>query len=164
MLLTIQIVNYNSRENLEKCLDSIQKGISKGYNPQIIVVNNESGIMDGGFGNLGDVEVVEAGKNLGFSRAHNLGAKKARGKYILFLNPDTAIFPEAIEKLIDLVGGIDVNVEESFTDEKFPLVGRENDQCAGVDPEFKCRYETILDRIQTAPELESCGRVGRGGS
>ena len=131
MLLTIQIVNYNSRENLEKCLDSIQKGISKGYNPQIIVVNNESGIMDGGFGNLGDVEEVEAGKNLGFSRAHNLGAKKARGKYILFLNPDTAIFPEAIEKLIDLVEA----------DEKIGIAGPLLVGASGAPEEEHCGFQ-----------------------
>lgn len=101
MLLTIQIVNYNSRENLAKCLGSIREGISKESNFQIIVVNNESEAMGGIFGNLENVEVIEAGKNLGFSRAHNLGAKQARGKYILFLNPDTEVLPKALQKLVE---------------------------------------------------------------
>lgn len=49
----------------------------------------------------------------------------------------------AFEKLINLLGGIDVNVENSFTDEKFPLPGKENENCAQDDKEFKCRYTTV---------------------
>ncbi len=45
-------------------------------------------------------------------------------------------------KVIDILGGIDVNVENSFTDEKYPIPGRENDLCEG-DKELKCRYETV---------------------
>lgn len=44
-----------------------------------------------------------------------------------------------LKKLIDLVGGVQVNVENSFDDDKFPIEGKENDACGG-DPEFKCRY------------------------
>ncbi|OGM28347.1 hypothetical protein A2962_00690 [Candidatus Woesebacteria bacterium RIFCSPLOWO2_01_FULL_39_61] len=46
------------------------------------------------------------------------------------------------KQIIDIIGGIDVNVENSFTDNKYPITGRENDTCDG-DREFKCRYETI---------------------
>jgi len=45
-------------------------------------------------------------------------------------------------KVVDLVGGIDVNVSQSFTDALYPIAGKENDACAG-DSEFKCRYETV---------------------
>jgi polyisoprenyl-teichoic acid--peptidoglycan teichoic acid transferase len=45
-------------------------------------------------------------------------------------------------KAIDVIGGIDVMVENSFTDEKYPIYGKENDLCDG-DKEYKCRYETI---------------------
>ena len=46
------------------------------------------------------------------------------------------------ENLIDVLGGIDVEVETAFTDTEFPIAGRENDECDG-DPKFLCRYETI---------------------
>lgn len=46
------------------------------------------------------------------------------------------------KQIIDVIGGIDVNVVNSFTDNKYPIAGRENDTCNG-DREFKCRYETI---------------------
>lgn len=46
------------------------------------------------------------------------------------------------KKLIDLVGGVDVSVENSFTDKEYPIEGRENDFCAG-DSTFACRFETL---------------------
>lgn len=46
------------------------------------------------------------------------------------------------KEIIDDLGGLDVNVERSFIDNKFPVAGKEKDTCNG-DPEFKCRYETI---------------------
>ncbi len=49
---------------------------------------------------------------------------------------------KAFAQVVDLVGGIDVNVENSFADDKYPIAGKENDNCNG-DPELKCRYEQI---------------------
>lgn len=45
-------------------------------------------------------------------------------------------------ELIDMVGGVDITVERSFTDHEYPIAGREDDLCGG-DPNFGCRYETI---------------------
>ena len=45
-------------------------------------------------------------------------------------------------KAIDLVGGVEVEVERTFTDEKYPIPGKEKDDCQG-DKEYHCRYETI---------------------
>ncbi len=53
-----------------------------------------------------------------------------------------AINFDQFEELIDYLGGIEVNIENSFTDKEFPITGRENDLCNG-DQEFKCRYKTI---------------------
>ena len=44
--------------------------------------------------------------------------------------------------VIDELGGIQVNVENSFTDYYYPIAGRENDTCNG-DIQFMCRYETL---------------------
>jgi LCP family protein required for cell wall assembly len=43
---------------------------------------------------------------------------------------------------IDTIGGVAVNVENSFIDEKYPILGKENDLCSG-DKLYKCRYETL---------------------
>jgi len=45
-------------------------------------------------------------------------------------------------KIIDVLGGVKINVEREFTDSKYPISGKENDACNG-DKEYKCRYETI---------------------
>lgn len=45
-------------------------------------------------------------------------------------------------KTLDLLGGVEVEVERSFDDYKYPIPGKENDDCGG-DPEFSCRYEHI---------------------
>lgn len=45
-------------------------------------------------------------------------------------------------EIIDFLGGVDIEVERAFTDEKYPIAGRESDSCGG-DPEFLCRYETV---------------------
>ncbi|RJR14571.1 LytR family transcriptional regulator [Candidatus Microgenomates bacterium] len=46
------------------------------------------------------------------------------------------------KKLIDRLGGIDVEVYETFTDDLYPIAGKEEDFCNG-DPEYACRYESI---------------------
>lgn len=48
----------------------------------------------------------------------------------------------AFKDVIDIIEGIDVEVENSFVDEKYPLPGKGNDLCDG-DPSYGCRYETI---------------------
>lgn len=44
--------------------------------------------------------------------------------------------------IIDLAGGITVQVPEAFTDDRFPVEGRESDSCDG-DPETACRYTSL---------------------
>lgn len=51
---------------------------------------------------------------------------------------DFAVFKE----IIDFVGGIDVNVERTFDDYYYPILGKEDDECGG-DPKLSCRYEHL---------------------
>lgn len=46
------------------------------------------------------------------------------------------------EKAIDTVGGIEVDVPTGFTDKRFPIAGKEKDECDG-DPEYDCRYKVV---------------------
>lgn len=46
-------------------------------------------------------------------------------------------------KLIDLAGGVDINVSQTFEDNEYPIEGKENDECDG-DPAFACRYEHLI--------------------
>lgn len=45
-------------------------------------------------------------------------------------------------KVIDAIDGVDVGIQEGFVDEKYPIKGKENDECDG-DLTYSCRYETI---------------------
>lgn len=49
---------------------------------------------------------------------------------------------QQFKELIDYIGEINVVVDTSFIDKKFPIAGKENDDCDG-DKEYRCRYETI---------------------
>lgn len=48
----------------------------------------------------------------------------------------------AFQKVIDVLGGVEIDVQEPFTDNQFPIVGKENDLCNG-DPLYGCRYMSV---------------------
>lgn len=87
---SVVIVTFNSAKTIKVCLDSVIKFSS---DCEIIIVDNNSTddtckIIQA-FGS--SVKLIEAGGNLGFAKANNLGVKSATGKYLIFLNPDTRI-------------------------------------------------------------------------
>jgi N-acetylglucosaminyl-diphospho-decaprenol L-rhamnosyltransferase len=94
MIVSIIIVSYNAPKHLELCLDSCQEAL-RNVEGEIIVVDNNSTEID--FQILKNifpnVQFLLQNENLGFAKANNLGVAKAKGEYILILNPDT-IIPE----------------------------------------------------------------------
>jgi len=99
--LAIVIVSYNVRAELEACLQSIV-GHTEPFRTVITVVDN--GSSDGTREILRehwpDVQLIEAGSNVGFARANNLGIRATRSEYVLLLNPDTVVPPGAIQALV----------------------------------------------------------------
>ncbi len=98
--LSIIILNYNVKDLLINCLDSIFKNKADKDNWQIIVVDNASsdGSMEQVRKRFKDIEILENTENLGFSAGNNAGVKLAKAPVILFLNPDTLIVGQAIQK------------------------------------------------------------------
>jgi GT2 family glycosyltransferase len=100
MKLSIVIVSYNGKEYLKKCLDSIFNSHLSDF--EVIVVDNAS--LDETSKMLEDLrynfKFIQNKKNIGFSRANNIGVKHSSGEYLLFLNPDTEINKKAIDTLI----------------------------------------------------------------
>lgn len=92
IVLTIIIVNWNNKDILQDCLNSIYHthSVSK-Y--EIIVVDNhsEDNSVELINSKFPDVVLLENDKNLGFTRANNQAIKIARGNYILLLNNDTVV-------------------------------------------------------------------------
>jgi len=100
MKLSIIIVNYNNPHLIERCLDSIiASAISFSY--EIIVVDNSSDEMPK-IPRSQDpkIQIVQNKENVGFGRANNQAAKVAKGEFLLFLNTDTEVIDNAIEKLV----------------------------------------------------------------
>jgi hypothetical protein len=103
ILFSVIIVSYKKLDILINCLNSIDKYNDIGDKLEIIVVDNspEDNIYNYIKSNYKNVRILKS-ENRGFGASNNLGAKIARGKYLLFLNPDTVliepIFQFAIKK------------------------------------------------------------------
>lgn len=92
MKLSIILVNYNVKYFLEQCLCSVQAAL-QGIEGEIIVVDNAS--QDGSRSYLEpafpDVTFIWNDENRGFAKANNQALQRAKGAFILFLNPDTVV-------------------------------------------------------------------------
>jgi len=100
MELSVIIVNYNTKDLLKTCIDSVKKSCP---DCQIIVVDNCSD--DGSREEILKMPVkgVLSESNLGFSRANNLGLKEATGENILFLNPDTLVDEGTLKRCLEFI-------------------------------------------------------------
>lgn len=89
-LLSIVIVAYKSRDEIEACLASLPRTL-EGRPVEAMVVDNSPGDGTGDIArrDFPWVDYVRAPGNLGFGRANNLGYARSRGDFVLFLNPDT---------------------------------------------------------------------------
>ncbi|MDE3090800.1 MAG: glycosyltransferase family 2 protein [Chloroflexota bacterium] len=113
--LSIVIVSYNVRELLAQCLESvssIQSTVNSGQSSlftdhrslstELFVVDNAS--SDGSAAMVREkfpsVRLIENATNRGFAAANNQAFGETRGRYVLMLNPDTAVRPGALETLV----------------------------------------------------------------
>ncbi len=98
----IVIVNWNTGSKLRECLQSIEPAcMASGICLcQCMVVDNAS--ADGSADSLEEVhfplEVIKNHENKGFAYACNQGARIGNAEYILFLNPDSKLFPDNLQK------------------------------------------------------------------
>lgn len=101
MTLSIIIVNYNVKYFLEHCLCSVRKAIEK-IEAEVFVVDNNStdGSIDYLQPKFPGIKFIVNKENEGFGKANNKGLSLAKGKYILFLNPDTIVAEDSFEKCI----------------------------------------------------------------
>jgi N-acetylglucosaminyl-diphospho-decaprenol L-rhamnosyltransferase len=100
MLVSIIIVSFNARADLERCLASLSATPAAAPH-EILVVDN--GSTDGSAEaarRAPGVTVIDAGGNLGFARANNIGIRHSRGTNLLLLNSDTIVPAGAIDRLL----------------------------------------------------------------
>lgn len=99
--VTVIIVSYNTRDLTLACLDSVLEQTT-GVSFQVLVVDNHShdespeAIHD----SFPSVDLISLENNIGFGAANNLAAKRATGRFLLLLNPDTVILDGAIQRIV----------------------------------------------------------------
>ncbi len=101
MELSIAIVSYNARDELENCLRSILEN-TDGCELEIVVTDNAStdgsvALVESGFPS---VAIERSFENVGFSRASNRSWRRAHGELVLFLNSDTVVPKGAIATMV----------------------------------------------------------------
>jgi GT2 family glycosyltransferase len=103
--VSIIIVNFNGGPLI---LEAVEAALASSIPVELLISDN--GSTDGSlnavyqaFGKDRRVHIISNGSNLGFSRANNIALKKAKGQYVLLLNPDCIIKPNTLTEMIDVM-------------------------------------------------------------
>jgi N-acetylglucosaminyl-diphospho-decaprenol L-rhamnosyltransferase len=179
MDLSIIIVSYNARADLERCLESLQMH-PPAVTHEIIVVDNAStdGSADRAAQSTG-VRVIRSARNTGFAVATNIGIKASTGGHLLLLNSDTIVPPGAIDALlarlareaeVAVVGPRLVDAQGRAELSFGPMIAPLNDWrqgrlargLAANDPEVVARVEAMTRKEQRPDWVTgACLLVGR---
>lgn len=99
--LTVIIVSYNTRELTLTAIESLYKNTHETEFETIVFDNNSTdGSADAIEERFPDLDLVRSDENLGFARANNEAAKRAQTEWLLLLNPDTEVYPGAVDSLL----------------------------------------------------------------
>jgi GT2 family glycosyltransferase len=99
--LSIIIVNWNTRDLLAQCLESVFTNPPE-QEFEVWVVDNASsdGSAERVHAHFPNVHLIENSKNVGFARANNQAIRQSKGRYILLLNPDTSVLPGSLGAMV----------------------------------------------------------------
>jgi GT2 family glycosyltransferase len=101
--ISVVVLNYNGREWLPRCFESLERQTIFRDIEVILTDNHSSDGSDkfaaGWLEKTGKGRVVQNGANLYYCGANNNGAAAATGEFLLFLNNDTWLEPDCLEKL-----------------------------------------------------------------
>src|SRR3989344_413990 len=148
-LISIVILNFNGLKHLTRTIPTITK--LKHHSYEIIVVDNAS--IDGSLEFLktfNSIRIVQNKTNLGYARGKNIGAKKAMGDYILFLDNDILIKDL---KLLNKLQKFYSKYKESIISIPFRDSGQKNINYFGgflyysIDP---LRGARVVDKIEVS--------------
>jgi len=102
--LSVIIVNYNAGRFVEKCIASCWAAAPAHGDMEVVVVDNAS--ADGSAEALAardDIVFIHNRANAGYAAANNQGMARARGEYLLLLNPDVEVSPGLFDRLMDFL-------------------------------------------------------------
>lgn len=99
--LSICIVNWNTEAQLKECLQSIYGG-TRGISYEVFVVDNASadGSVEMVRNHFPEVCLIANRENRGFAAANNQAIRLAKGRHMIFLNPDTVINDNALTTMV----------------------------------------------------------------
>jgi len=106
--ISIIIVSYNTEKITKNCLDSIYNSLKNtNLKYQIIIVDNASTdksveMLQKYSQKMNNLSLITNKENVGFGRANNQAVKTAKSNYLLFLNSDTLVLNNSIEKLLNI--------------------------------------------------------------
>ncbi|MFX0197550.1 MAG: glycosyltransferase family 2 protein [Candidatus Hodarchaeota archaeon] len=102
--LSVCIVNYNNKNELIICIESVINGIKR-LKGEIIVYDNNSSDKSAEMiiENFPSVRLIKSFENVGLARAANEILKIAKGKFILLLDSDTEVKAEAIYNIVNFL-------------------------------------------------------------
>ena len=101
-LVSLITLNYNHAGVTCALLESVRHLTY--LNIEVIVVDNHSAQNPAHFiqeQNFANTRVVVNDENLGFAGGNNVGIRQAAGDFFLFLNNDTEVMPDLIERLLE---------------------------------------------------------------
>jgi N-acetylglucosaminyl-diphospho-decaprenol L-rhamnosyltransferase len=98
--VSIIIVSFNTRSHLDRCLQSLHFAPPKRAHETIVVDNASTDGSAESARRWAGVRVIDAGSNLGFAAANNIGIRASSGRNLLLLNSDTIVPPSAVDKLL----------------------------------------------------------------
>ena len=103
-LLSVILLNFNGGPWLKRCLDSLR---AQTIYQQIEVVVADNASQDGSerlaaelVKDWPEARVQPLGTNLGYSAGNNRAAERVQGRYLFFLNNDTWLEPDCLERLL----------------------------------------------------------------
>lgn len=101
-LVSICIANYNGESLLRDCIGSIFEQEAD-FEIEVLVHDDASGdgsiaLLESGYP---DIRIIRSATNVGFCISNNRMVEAARGDFILLLNNDTALYPDAISTLVE---------------------------------------------------------------
>lgn len=104
MKLSVVIVNYKVPVFLHQCLNSLEVA-TENIDTEFFVVDNASNDNSVEFLRQYHPEVIyiENQENVGFSKANNMAIKRAKGEFLLLINPDTIISEDTIQRCVDFM-------------------------------------------------------------
>jgi GT2 family glycosyltransferase len=96
------IVNWNSANYLNQCINSIFSTVNGDYVKTVFIIDNNSSDDSLLRVDLNDkIKIIRNKKNIGFAAAANQGFHLSTAPYILLLNPDTQLFPSTLKDCLN---------------------------------------------------------------